>query len=176
MPLLSSSLILCLWTEEPTPDSTDGRVDRIEEMHLPTWDETRRRSPNFWCSPQLVSSFPRRTTVLSSFPEETLRLCLGANREDASIHTCNLACNEVHPCFRAIVLAACSSLSQLGAESVRRCHACWWSDSDRQFSLGTCSVTSVKKYRAPGKCLYVVARNLFLLLLNCSAWPCLGPA
>ena len=31
-------------------------------------------------------------------------------------------------------------------------------------------------YRAPGKCLYVVARNFFLLLLNCSAWPCLGPA
>ena len=26
------------------------------------------------------------------------------------------------------------------------------------------------------KGLYVVARNFFLLLLNCSAWPCLGPA
>ena len=130
MPLLSSSLILCLWTEEPTPDSTDGRtdgrVDRIEEMHLPTWDDTRRRSPNFWCSPQLVSSFPSPhslVVLLSSFPEKTLRLCLGANRKVASIHTCNLACNEVHPCFRAIVLAACSSLSQLGEESVRRCHA-----------------------------------------------------
>ena len=24
--------------------------------------------------------------------------------------------------------------------------------------------------------MYVVARNFFLLLLNCSAWPCLGPA
>ena len=23
--------------------------------------------------------------------------------------------------------------------------------------------------------LYMVARNIFLLLLNCSAWPCLGP-
>ena len=31
-------------------------------------------------------------------------------------------------------------------------------------------------YRAPGKCLYVVARNFFLLLLNSSDWPCLGPA
>ena len=26
------------------------------------------------------------------------------------------------------------------------------------------------------KKLYVVARHFFLLLLNCSAWPCLGPA
>ena len=33
-----------------------------------------------------------------------------------------------------------------------------------------------QKYRAPGKSLYVVARNFFLLLLNCSAWHCLGPA
>ena len=31
-------------------------------------------------------------------------------------------------------------------------------------------------YRAPKKCLYVVARNFFLLLLTCFAWPCLGPA
>ena len=31
-------------------------------------------------------------------------------------------------------------------------------------------------YRAPKICLYVVARNFFLLLLTCSAWPCLGPA
>ena len=31
-------------------------------------------------------------------------------------------------------------------------------------------------YRAPKKCMYVVARNFFLLLLTCSAWPCLGPA
>ena len=31
-------------------------------------------------------------------------------------------------------------------------------------------------YRAPGKCSYVVARSFFLLLLNCSAWLCLGPA
>ena len=28
----------------------------------------------------------------------------------------------------------------------------------------------------PGKGLYVVGRNLFLLLLNFSAWPCLSPA
>ena len=32
------------------------------------------------------------------------------------------------------------------------------------------------RYRAPKKCVYVVARNFFLLLLNCSAWTCLGPA
>ena len=31
-------------------------------------------------------------------------------------------------------------------------------------------------YRGENKGLYVVARNFFLLLLNCSAWPCLGPA
>ena len=32
------------------------------------------------------------------------------------------------------------------------------------------------RYRDRLKCLYVVARNLFLLLLSCSARPCLGPA
>ena len=31
-------------------------------------------------------------------------------------------------------------------------------------------------YREVYKGLYVVVRNFFLLLLNCSAWPCLGPA
>ena len=31
-------------------------------------------------------------------------------------------------------------------------------------------------YRAEKKSWYVVARNFYLLLLNCSAWPCLGPA
>ena len=31
-------------------------------------------------------------------------------------------------------------------------------------------------YREGNKGLYVVARDFFLLLLNCSAWPCLGPA
>ena len=31
-------------------------------------------------------------------------------------------------------------------------------------------------YRDRLKCLYVVARSLILLLLTCSAWPCLGPA
>ena len=31
-------------------------------------------------------------------------------------------------------------------------------------------------YRAPGKCLYVVARCLLMVLLNSSAWPCLSPA
>ena len=31
-------------------------------------------------------------------------------------------------------------------------------------------------YRAEKKSWYVVARNVFLLLLNFSAWPCLGPA
>ena len=30
-------------------------------------------------------------------------------------------------------------------------------------------------YRGENKCLYEVAINFFLLLLNCSAWPCLGP-
>ena len=31
-------------------------------------------------------------------------------------------------------------------------------------------------YRGGNKGLYVVAWNFFLLLLDCSAWPCLGPA
>ena len=31
-------------------------------------------------------------------------------------------------------------------------------------------------HRARNKGLYVVARNFFLLLLNCSAWPCLAVA
>ena len=35
---------------------------------------------------------------------------------------------------------------------------------------------SLQLYRGVNKGLYVVARNFFLLLLNCSAWPCLGPA
>ena len=45
-------------------------------------------------------------------------------------------------------------------------------------SSGTTSycVVSCRTYRAPGKCLYVVERNFFLLLLNFFAWPCLGPA
>ena len=38
------------------------------------------------------------------------------------------------------------------------------------FSLG------VQIYREGNKGLYVVEGNFFLLLLNCSAWPCLGPA
>ena len=33
-----------------------------------------------------------------------------------------------------------------------------------------------KHYRAEKKSWYVVARNFFLLLLNFSAWPCLGAA
>ena len=33
-----------------------------------------------------------------------------------------------------------------------------------------------RNYRGGNKGLYVVARNFFLLLLDCSAWPCLGPA
>ena len=31
-------------------------------------------------------------------------------------------------------------------------------------------------YRGPRNGFYVVGRNFFLLLLNCYAWPCLGPA
>ena len=33
-----------------------------------------------------------------------------------------------------------------------------------------------KLYSDEQKRLYLVARILFLFLLNCSAWPCLGPA
>ena len=35
---------------------------------------------------------------------------------------------------------------------------------------------AVRTYRVRNKGLQVVARNFFLLLLNYSAWPCLGPA
>ena len=42
---------------------------------------------------------------------------------------------------------------------------------DRPWSLSTLQV-----YREVNKGLYVVARNFFLLLLNCSAWLFLGPA
>ena len=35
---------------------------------------------------------------------------------------------------------------------------------------------TINVYRDRLKGLYVVARSLFLLLLSCSAWPCLGPA
>ena len=37
-------------------------------------------------------------------------------------------------------------------------------------------ITNTLIYRAEKKSWYVVARNFFLLLLNFSAWPCLGPA
>ena len=32
------------------------------------------------------------------------------------------------------------------------------------------------KYRWGNKGVFMVATNLFQILLNCSAWPCLGPA
>ena len=38
------------------------------------------------------------------------------------------------------------------------------------------SIGAMQEYRDRLKCLYVVAGNLFLLLLTCSAWLCLGPA
>ena len=37
-------------------------------------------------------------------------------------------------------------------------------------------LTIKDKYWVRLKGSYVVARIFFLLLLNCSAWPCLGPA
>ena len=42
--------------------------------------------------------------------------------------------------------------------------------------VGRCYVRFDVFYRDRLKGLYVVARNFFLLLLNFSAWPCLGPA
>ena len=42
---------------------------------------------------------------------------------------------------------------------------------------GRVNYLTTRVYRGGNKGLYVVARNFFLLLLNCSsAWPCLGPA
>ena len=38
------------------------------------------------------------------------------------------------------------------------------------------TIDATELYRAPKKCVYMVARNFFLLLLNFSAWPCLGAA
>ena len=48
-------------------------------------------------------------------------------------------------------------------------------------TLRSCSLVLINfnlkvKYRDRLKGLYVVAKNVFLLLLNCSTWPCLGPA
>ena len=47
--------------------------------------------------------------------------------------------------------------------------------NDVQFSCPATVRTDVM-YRAEKKSWYVVARNFFLLLLNFSAWPCLGAA
>ena len=61
-------------------------------------------------------------------------------------------------------------------------------DPDEEIVLATLSFISIsaflsriskKKfelYRAEKKSWYMVARNFFLLLLNFSAWPCLGAA
>ena len=38
------------------------------------------------------------------------------------------------------------------------------------------NVNLSQRYRDRLKGLYVVARNFFMLLLNCSAWPCLAVA
>ena len=46
----------------------------------------------------------------------------------------------------------------------------------RELDCGTTERTSSVMYRGGNKCLYVVAINFFLLLLNFSSWPCLGPA
>ena len=45
------------------------------------------------------------------------------------------------------------------------------SSLDTEYFFPRCIV-----YRDRLKGLKVVARSLFLLLLTCSAWPCLGPA
>ena len=42
------------------------------------------------------------------------------------------------------------------------------------YSTRKCCVKTAN--RGPRNGLYVVERNFFLLLLNCSAWPCLDPA
>ena len=39
-----------------------------------------------------------------------------------------------------------------------------------------CSMSMSHLYREENNGLYVVARNFFLLFLNCSVWLCLGPA
>ena len=41
--------------------------------------------------------------------------------------------------------------------------------------LSTYQTQGIEIQRLTKKGLYVVARILFLPLLNCSAWPCLGP-
>ena len=57
---------------------------------------------------------------------------------------------------------------------------CWleWHSaySDTFSSYRRCHCNRGRLYRDSQKDLYVVARALLLLLLNCSAWPCLGPA
>ena len=48
---------------------------------------------------------------------------------------------------------------------------CLRRDARAPVELCSSEISHIAIYRG----LYVVARNLFLLLLNCSAWPCLGP-
>ena len=62
-----------------------------------------------------------------------------------------------------------SRLRSLRAQGEKRRDYC----NDVDFKL---NLAFLVLYRAPGKSLYMVARYFFLLLLNCSAWPCLGPA
>ena len=79
-------------------------------------------------------------------------------------------------CLHAICHAYCTRFVAAQAELARHLN--------NQFNATKCSRLPYKSpctnlnnmYREVNKGLYVVARNFVLLLLNCSAWPCLGPA
>ena len=65
----------------------------------------------------------------------------------------------------------CPPQCSAGGEKAELFCSCSSSSSDRQ-----CCLCSFILYRGGNKGLYVVARIFFLLFLNRSAWPCLGPA
>ena len=63
-----------------------------------------------------------------------------------------------------------------GAALHAAAHAARGGHAARQVLPGRLGGHLILSGDTPRKSLYVVARNFFLLLLNCPAWPCLGPA
>ena len=87
---------------------------------------------------------------------------------------------EFHAPFkhRRACLEQSSEQEQHAARGVGR--VCYLCRQQSVFGMGK-KLLGIRKmvgtlYRGPKNGLHVVARNLFLLLLTCSAWPRLGPA
>ena len=72
---------------------------------------------------------------------------------------------------KGLALAETENLQETAEDSAQqRC------SNMSNLSIGQCGNLNCLLYRARNKGLCVVARNFFLLLLNCSAWPCLAAA